>query len=207
MRKNRFDTARAKCLAYAGLVLLLLNLAIATSASGATEASPTVSTALSSTSVAVGASVYDTATLSGGNSPTGRIVYTDYQTADCSGQGDVIGNATVTGNANALPSFGVTFSSPGTYSFQAAYTGDSNNNPATSLCELLTVVAAASTTAASPASSSSTSSSSSTATASSSSSSLSLDLGLVVAIVVAIFVVGLFARRARGQKTGGSTPS
>lgn len=175
------------------MVLLLVGCVLATKAYGDTKASPTLVTTPSASSAVVGDTVFQTATLSGANSPTGRMVYYYYQNGNCSGQGEQIGNATVAGNGNAINSYSVTFSSPGSYSFQAVYSGDANNNPATSACVLVTVVQASSTTVA-------TSTSTSTASASSSSSSssegsLPLDLALVVAAVLVILVLAIFLRR------------
>lgn len=182
------------------LALILLSTAIAARANAASKASPTIATTSSLSSGAVGGSVYETATLNGGNSPTGRAVYYYYENGDCSGVGDQIGNVTVTGNGDALPSYSVTFSSPGSYSFQAAYTGDANNNPATSTCAVLSVVEASSTTP-----SSSTSSSTAVASSSSSSSgSLWLDLGLVIVAAVLVLALAAVMRRGRGNRTRGS---
>ncbi|HYC26545.1 MAG TPA: Ig-like domain-containing protein, partial [Nitrososphaerales archaeon] len=92
------------------------------------------------TSSALGYKVFDTATLSGGNSPTGTITYTYYQNGACSGSGSSIGMVTVNGNGPAPVSGQVLPTSPGSYSLRAQYSGDPLNAPAQSPCEALTVI-------------------------------------------------------------------
>ncbi len=111
----------------------------AVSGSPATEpqryglASPALATTPSATSVTLGASVTltDTATLSGGFSPTGTVTFTlyfnngatavDTETVTVSGNGTY---ATPTGYK--LPATGTVV---GTYQWDASYSGDTNNNP------------------------------------------------------------------------------
>lgn len=97
-----------------------------------------LSTTLSSSAPFVGTSVTDTATLSGAVSASGTVTYLDFANAGCSSTGTVVSVVTVT-NGAVPTSRVVTFNATGSYSFQAAYSGDTNNNPATSLCEALTV--------------------------------------------------------------------
>ena len=104
-------------------------------------ASPTITTALSQSSGSVGASVYDLATLSGATSnATGTVTYTVYADSACSVGAQDAGTVTVAG-VFVPPSNSISFGSPGTYYWQAVYSGDANNNGATSLCtsEILTI--------------------------------------------------------------------
>ncbi len=98
----------------------------------------TISTTLSSNAPIVGSSVSDTAALSGAISASGTVTYTVFPNSACTPSGTVISVATVT-NGVVPSSRAVIFNATGQYSFQATYSGDSNNNPATSTCELLTV--------------------------------------------------------------------
>jgi len=106
------------------------------------KASPTLSTTLSASTITVGGSVSDTATLAGGFTPTGSVSFSFYS-GDCSS-----GIVTI-----ILPSVGLTgssatstpeaFNTVGSFSWKAVYLGDSNNNVATSSCETLSVVTSA----------------------------------------------------------------
>ena len=110
---------------------------------------PTVTTALSSSSVAVGgAGIQDTATLSGltGSTFTGdTVTYTVYpsQSSCTSGSGGTSeGSVTVSGNGPAAPSNTFAPTSTGTYYWQATFNGaDKTNAAASSDCssEALTV--------------------------------------------------------------------
>jgi hypothetical protein len=113
-----------------------------TSGSNAVEVNvDAVSTLLSATEISVGGSVYDTATLSGVTSNAGGTVTYEYFSNDgaCSTTATKTYAATVSkGTVPNSPS--VTFNSAGLYSWEAVYTGDSNNAPATSGCEPLSVM-------------------------------------------------------------------
>ena len=104
---------------------------------------PTISTKLSASAITAGGSAYDTASLSGGTSPTGTVTYSVYTDSSCSNAASGLQPtpATVTvGSGAAVPnSAAVTFPTPGTYYWHAAYSGDSNNAAATSACERLIV--------------------------------------------------------------------
>jgi len=100
---------------------------------------PSVTTTLvpATSPVALGASAYDTATIVGGYNPTGTISYGLYSDPACS---VLVANLTPTPNAlvaGAAPnSIGYTFTSAGTFYFQAAYSGDTNNTgPVSSGCQ------------------------------------------------------------------------
>jgi hypothetical protein len=96
--------------------------------------SPTISTLLSATSVAIGSTVHDSATLSGATSNAGgTVAYTVYTDSACSLGAQSAGTKTVT-NGVVPDSDGITFNSAGDFYWQAVYSGDANNNPATSVC-------------------------------------------------------------------------
>jgi hypothetical protein len=104
-----------------------------------TKASPTISTLLSSSTIVVGNSVYDTASLSGGYMPTGTVQYEYFSGSSCAGSPTLVGSS-VTISKGTVPNSGsVTFNSAGSYSWQAVYSGDANNMGSTSACEPLTV--------------------------------------------------------------------
>ena len=109
----------------------------------AAGSAPTISTTLSAHAIAAGGSAYDAASLSGGTSPTGTVTYSVYTDSGCANAASGLqpSPATVTvGSGTAVPnSAAVTFPTPGTYYWHAAYSGDSNNAAATSACETLTV--------------------------------------------------------------------
>jgi len=102
---------------------------------------PTIATLLSDTSVAIGAPVHDSSTLSGATATAGgTVIYTVYSDSSCTTSVASGGTKTVT-NGIVPDSDAVTFNSAGTFYWQAAYSGDANNDPATSACqsEIVTV--------------------------------------------------------------------
>ncbi len=109
-----------------------------------TKASPVVVTVIKDstntavTSVTAGDAVHDTATMTGGFQPGGTVTYTLFSNGACTGTSTTISSVTVT--AGVVPDSMQTMpSTPGSYSFNATYSGDTNNNRATSACEPLTV--------------------------------------------------------------------
>jgi LPXTG-site transpeptidase (sortase) family protein len=105
------------------------------------KASPTITTALSSSAVTTGSTVYDNGTLVGAASGAiGTVTYTIYTNDTCTVNAQTAGIKTVTSGV-IQTSNPVTFNAAGTYYWQAVYTGDNNNNGATSTCgsEVLTV--------------------------------------------------------------------
>jgi plastocyanin len=87
--------------------------------------------------VAIGTSAYDTATLTGATSDAGgHVTYTLYSDASCTTASTTPAlNQTVSVTNGSVPSSNsVTFSSAGTFYFQASYTGDDNNKSAISDC-------------------------------------------------------------------------
>lgn len=98
-------------------------------------------TLLSSFVVTVGGSVYDTSTLTG-VTPTagGNVTYSDFSGGLCGGTPTVVSTVVVT-NGTVPDSSPVTFNTVGSFSWQAVYSGDTDNPAATSLCEPLAVSA------------------------------------------------------------------
>jgi hypothetical protein len=81
--------------------------------------------------------VTDTASLTGGSSPTGTITFNLYgpsDTADCSGTPADTETAAVTGNGTATTPTGYTPAATGTYWWTASYGGDSGNNAVSTTC-------------------------------------------------------------------------
>ena len=102
------------------------------------KASPSVSTTLSSATIVVGSSVYETAALIGGFNAGGSVTYSYFSGGSCQGSAAIVSTVIVTDGA--VPnSASQVFDGAGSYSWDADYTGDSNNNDATSGCKLLTV--------------------------------------------------------------------
>jgi len=122
------------------------------------KATPTVSTGVindqtgqaAASSVPVGTSLHDTAILNGGFPVTGvsgTVTYTLYPNSKCTaGTGTVVTVRNVGASNNVLGSASVTPVNTGTtalpYSFNAVYSGDSDNGAVTSMCEQFTVLPA-----------------------------------------------------------------
>ncbi len=103
------------------------------------KASPTITPFLSSTAVAVGRSVTDSLTLSGGYQAGGNVAYEYFSGNTCAGTANPVGSP-VTVTSGVVPeSASQFFVTPGSYSWNAVYSGDSNNNGATSQCQSLAV--------------------------------------------------------------------
>ena len=106
---------------------------------------PTITTQLSKTSVSPGDSVSDTAQLHNASADaSGHVTYTVYSDATCTTQFADAGTVTVT-NGSVPGSNSVNFPNPGTFYWQASYTGDGKNAPSKSACtdEQLDVLAPA----------------------------------------------------------------
>jgi hypothetical protein len=98
------------------------------------QAAPAITTTPSAGGT-LGAAVADTATLTGGDSPTGTITFNLYgpsSTASCTGTAVFTDTETVASGAATSASF--TPSQAGTYWWTASYTGDADNSPAASSC-------------------------------------------------------------------------
>jgi hypothetical protein len=97
--------------------------------------SPTIATTLSKSPVAIGESMHDSSSLSGASNPTGSVTYHAYAGANtCSGTDLLNSTKTLNADGTVPDSANISFAAAGTYSFQAVYSGDANNNPATSVC-------------------------------------------------------------------------
>ncbi len=104
-----------------------------------TKASPNIVTSLSSASIVVGNSVYDTATISAGYNPTGTVQYEYFSGSSCGGSPTNVGSAVQITRETIPSSNSQQFNSAGSYSWMAVYGGDQNNNKESSACEPLTV--------------------------------------------------------------------
>lgn len=104
-----------------------------------TLANPTITTTLSSSTIQAGSSAYDASKISGGNNPTGTVQYEYFSGSSCTGSPTLVGSAVTISSGNVPDSAAVKFSTAGSYSFAALYSGDSNNNPSLSICEPLAV--------------------------------------------------------------------
>lgn len=106
------------------------------------KAPTVVATALSASSVVIGTAVTDSATLTGTfGTPTGSVTYTAYSGTICTGT-PVFSSAQTLTSTGTMPASGAfTPTTAGTYSWQASYSGDADNAPATNACgsETLTV--------------------------------------------------------------------
>ena len=100
--------------------------------SAVTKKGPAISTS-ATPSVTVGEQVSDTATLSGGQSPTGTITFRAYSNDTCTTQ-LFTDTATVSGNGD-YTSDPYTTLAAGTIYWIASYGGDANNEPATGACK------------------------------------------------------------------------
>jgi hypothetical protein len=103
------------------------------------QATPVISTTLSANAITAGGSVTDSATLASSFQGGGTVTYSFFTGSTCAGTGTVVGTpVTVTGGV--VPnSASQTFPTAGSFSWNAAYSGDTNNKAATSGCEPLTV--------------------------------------------------------------------
>ena len=109
-----------------------------------TKSSPAIVTVVKNsaniavTSVGLGDTVHDTATMTGEFQAGGTVTYTIFTNGVCTGTGATLSSVTV--SAGVVPdSIATTPSSAGAHSFNATYSGDANNNGAASACEPFTV--------------------------------------------------------------------
>jgi len=100
-----------------------------------TNNNPSIATTLSATTVSIGDLVHDSATLTGATANAGgTVTYTAYSDSSCTQNSQDAGTKTVT-NGVVPDSNAISFSAAGTYYWQAVYSGDANNNGATSDCK------------------------------------------------------------------------
>lgn len=105
-----------------------------------TQAKPAINTTPSKGGV-IGATISDSATVTGGNAPTGTVGFKLYGPVDTSCTGTALFTSTVPLTAATVGSGNFTGTSTvGTYSWTAAYSGDSNNAAASSPCNAETAV-------------------------------------------------------------------
>lgn len=94
-----------------------------------TKATPTITGAVSPSTVTIGSSATDLATISGGYSPSGTVTYTAYSDSSC---------AKLIFTSSSIPrgtsSAAFTPSTTGTYFWIASYDGDSDNNAVATTC-------------------------------------------------------------------------
>jgi hypothetical protein len=99
------------------------------------KATPTVTTQAAPTAGTVGVKITagDTATLSGGASPSGTVTFSLYANSSCMGTPVITGTATISGTT---ASYGASWTpaAPSTYDWQATYNGDSNNSAVPTAC-------------------------------------------------------------------------
>src|SRR5207245_1237030 len=95
------------------------------------------------TSVPAGSTVHDKATVSGSfGTATGTVTFTFFTTSStCAGTSVASGTVTLDASGVAHPPPGARPISPGSYAFDAHYSGDHNYTSAPKPCELLTVTA------------------------------------------------------------------
>jgi hypothetical protein len=99
--------------------------------------SPTIATTLSATSITVGGQVHDSSALTGASAgATGTVTYSVYTDNKCTIAATPSDGGTKTLNADGTvpDSDALTFNAVGDYYWQAVYSGDGNNNGATSTC-------------------------------------------------------------------------
>jgi hypothetical protein len=98
------------------------------------KAGPSITTTLSDTSVTVGGTVHDSATLTGATANAGgTVTYTVYTNDTCTAGAQDAGTKPVT-NGVVPDSDPITFNSAGDFYWQAVYSGDANNDGTTSVC-------------------------------------------------------------------------
>jgi hypothetical protein len=102
---------------------------------------PSISTVPVPASSEAGSSIHDTATVTGGNAPTGTVTFQLFGAADSSCEGPAVYTDTVALLQGAATSGDYTPVVGGTYRWIATYNGDDNNTTAISGCdeELVTV--------------------------------------------------------------------
>jgi hypothetical protein len=99
------------------------------------KATPQISTSLSASAIQVGGSVTDTATVSGGLSPSGSVSWNVYAATDTTCQSPLDSSpltATLSGGSAASPAY--TPATAGTYQFVATYSGDQDNQSVSTNC-------------------------------------------------------------------------
>src|SRR3989442_8172169 len=104
-----------------------------------TRDSPSITTTISSPSIVAGGSVSDSAKLTGSTSTAGgTVTYFLFTNGACTAPATIVSIVTVSNNVipNSRP---VVFNATTPYSFNATFSGDNNNSPASSPCEPLVI--------------------------------------------------------------------
>src|SRR2546427_10466888 len=91
------------------------------------KASPIVTTTLSQNVITVGNSVSDSVTISNGFQAGGTVAYSFYTGSTCSGIPTIVGSPVTVTNGAAPSSVLQPFNTAGSFGWNAAYSGDSNN--------------------------------------------------------------------------------
>ncbi len=101
-----------------------------------TQAAPTIATTPTPSSVVVGGSITDTATVSGGHSPTGTVTFNLFAPGNATCTGTPVSTSTIalSGTPPTSTSDPFTTAAVGTYQWVATYNGDANNMAASSVC-------------------------------------------------------------------------
>ncbi|HEX2753921.1 MAG TPA: hypothetical protein VHM48_00570, partial [Candidatus Limnocylindrales bacterium] len=95
---------------------------------------PTIATQASA-DVIVGGQIHDTATVSGGQNPTGTVTFNLYGPNDTScGSAAIFTSGPIALSNGSATSGNFTTTQVGTYRWRATYNGDVNNNPVTGAC-------------------------------------------------------------------------
>jgi hypothetical protein len=97
-------------------------------------ASPSISTTPNPSSGSIGTMLNDTATLSGGSSPTGNVTFKLFPPSDATCSGAAVFTE-VDGTAPYQTTTGFAAAVAGTYRWTADYAGDANNNAVSSGCQ------------------------------------------------------------------------
>ena len=95
-------------------------------------ATPSLSTSASSGTI--GGAISDSATLSGGDDPSGTVTFDAYGSGDSTCSSAPVYTSTVALNGGTASSGSFTPSSPGTYQWIATYNGDTNNASVSGIC-------------------------------------------------------------------------
>ena len=104
------------------------------------KASPTLTTSLLSNPITRGGSTADATTLANGAQAGGTVTYNFFTGSSCSGTATAVGSTVAVTRGVVPNSASQTFNAAGSFSWNAVYSGDANNNSANSPCEALTVI-------------------------------------------------------------------
>jgi hypothetical protein len=103
---------------------------------GGGQTTPTLTTQVTPVAASVGQSVFDTATLTGGNAPTGIITFIAFPPTDpnCTGAPIYTSQVAVNGNGAYVSTPAFVPTAPGQYRFIASYSGDVLNTGVAGAC-------------------------------------------------------------------------